>query len=32
MIHPYNGIFSNKKKQTTDACNNTDELKKHYAK
>lgn len=32
MIHPYNGILpSNRKEQTIDKCNNTDESQGHYA-
>lgn len=32
MVHPYNRmLLSNKKKETTDTCNNMDEYKKHCA-
>lgn len=32
VASPYNGIPSNRKKQTIDACNSVDESKKHHSK
>ena len=31
MVHPHNGILSNKREQATDTCNNLDESQIHYA-